>query len=319
MVRFLGRNKSKKQSTSGNEFSNESSGIDEEFGLTNTSPITTSKTDEKLRRSSSSSWPKIPELALTTSHDAYTSFPVDIPSSPSLSSQALYNDTTFSESDRHHDHYNSNSNQRSRALSEENTQMPNTDTESESDTEINDDVPENKRSSGTIYNDNENSSKTLSQWNDQHSIGFPLEDPAVTKLAEETMDKDEAKDRHVRFHDHVAESAALVQRMLSLKSGQHSNQEDPLGTMMQNRYDSHRDEEGIELCSPHSDMGGGSVLASLMRLEAKRQDPSQMKRKKKRNSKVLLPDVSHFYFIFSNATIVRSIGEKKISPTETQQ
>jgi hypothetical protein len=173
--------------------------------------------------------------------------------------------------------------------------MTNTElTDSESDTEINEDVSEYKRSSGATYNDDggELSSETLSRLaslnNDHHKTGFTLDDSAATTLVEAAMDKDEAKDRHVRFHDHVAESAALVQRMLSMKNGQHHKQ-DPLGTMMQNRHDSRREEEEIQLDSPHrNNMGGGSVLASLMKLEAKRQDSQIKKKKKKRNSKVCL-------------------------------
>jgi hypothetical protein len=290
MDRIFKKNKGKNQHINDNGSSSTSSGISEELDLTANSPTTKSEAEEHARPSS---WPKLPELALTTSHDAYTYLPVDVPNSPSLSTSSsgvLLNDLPYPDS---HHHGPDSNNQRKSMLSEEN-QILNTDAESESGTEVNEDASEHKRSSRAAYdeNDGHSSPKALSQLaslnNDHHKTGFALDDSAASTLVEAAMDKEEAKDRHVRFHDHVAESAALVQRMLSVKSGQHH---DPLGAMMQNRHDNRHEEEEeeIELDSPHSNTGGGSVLASLMKLEAKRQD-SQIKKKKKtkRNSKVQL-------------------------------
>ncbi|KAI8991885.1 hypothetical protein BDF20DRAFT_812672 [Mycotypha africana] len=80
---------------------------------------------------------------------------------------------------------------------------------------------------------------------------FGLDDSAANTLVEAALDKDEAKDRHVRFQDHVMESAALVQRMLSVKMGR----------------------------VPEAD----SVLASLMKLEAQRHTEETVKKKKRKN------------------------------------
>ncbi|KAI8887637.1 DUF1212-domain-containing protein [Backusella circina FSU 941] len=117
------------------------------------------------------------------------------------------------------------------------------------------------------------------------------------------MDKAEAQDRHVRFHNHVAESAALVQRMLSVKSGhsehfhrrrRHPDPQDDGGFHPFHMANSHdkvvHHEEDIELdntaASPiaATDMGSGSVLASLMKLEAVNRRGGNTLKKKKRHS-----------------------------------
>lgn len=111
-------------------------------------------------------------------------------------------------------------------------------------------------------------------------------------LVEAAMDQAEAQDRHVRFQEHVAESAALVEHMLRMRTGQPIPAPDPLQTMVHN-LQTYREEEEDEL--PQSPLtsssggigtGGGSILASLMKLEAQRYGSEQSRKKKKKKSKV---------------------------------
>ncbi|KAG0172399.1 hypothetical protein DFQ30_010535 [Apophysomyces sp. BC1015] len=77
-------------------------------------------------------------------------------------------------------------------------------------------------------------------------------------LVEAALDRVDAKDRHVRFQAHVAESAALVQRMLSTRMGEENGGR-------------RATESTIEIQPP-----SGSVLASLMKLEQQRMQPSNL-------------------------------------------
>ncbi|KAL7315890.1 pheromone-regulated protein prm10 [Mucor circinelloides] len=284
MDRFFKRNHTKKRDrSSDHDSSNRSSGIDEEIDITPVRP-------DKLQPSNS--WPRLPELALTTSGESHVLKPVDVPQSPALStvssSQAILHPGI---------------NRQSAAYTSTDNEVVTTDTESESDTINIGHHRHHHHQDSPSFDDSNSTSRTMSKLaplnNDHHEAGFGLGDSAANTLVEAALDKDEAKDRHVRFHDHVAESAALVQRMLSVKMGHHHTP-DPLGTMMQNRHDQHQLEEEFELQSPHSTaVGGGSVLASLMKLEAKRQDSTtkkkrrkskntlHMKRKKNRSSSLL--------------------------------
>lgn len=110
-------------------------------------------------------------------------------------------------------------------------------------------------------------------------------------LVEAAMDQAEAQDRHVRFQEHVAESAALVEHMLRMRTGQPVPAPDPLQTMVHN-LQTYREEDDDEL--PQSPLtsssggigsGGGSILASLMKLEAQRYGSEQSRKKKKKKSK----------------------------------
>ncbi|KAG1048429.1 hypothetical protein G6F46_007888 [Rhizopus delemar] len=105
-------------------------------------------------------------------------------------------------------------------------------------------------------------------------------------LVEAAMDQAEAQDRHVRFQEHVAESAALVEHMLRMRTGQPVPAPDPLQTMVHN-LQTYREEDDDEL--PQSPLtsssggigsGGGSILASLMKLEAQRYGNNPNSKKK---------------------------------------
>ncbi|KAI8095137.1 hypothetical protein BDF21DRAFT_405268 [Thamnidium elegans] len=185
----------------------------------------------------SASWPRLPELALTTSRDSHIDFKVlNYPESP--------------------------------------TSLKNPEIESDTDA---------KTQSRNVSFDDRYSSLTCSQLpslnNDHHKVEFIPQDSEANSLVEAALDKDEAKDRHVRFQDHVVESAALVQRMLSVKrSPQHAP--DPLQTAILNRHENRIDEEEISLQPTGPALGGGSVLASLMKLEAARNQNEKPKKKK---------------------------------------
>lgn len=118
-------------------------------------------------------------------------------------------------------------------------------------------------------------------------------------LVEAALDQVEARDRHVRFPDHIAEAGTLVQRMLSTRypndvaspalSTPHTIDEGPI--------DEHEDIELQTSASPTTsksyNSGSGSVLASLMKLEAqKRQAP--VKRKKTTKKKVAISIIVPF-------------------------
>lgn len=269
---FKKKNTKKKNQENDSESSNKCSGIDEEidFTTTPTSPVRPNTLHP------SKTWPRLPELALTTSEESHAFRPVDVPGSP------IFSATSSSQAMLHPDVKNHQ--RRSTAYTSTDNEVITTDSGSESDT-----VDIDHRHPKISFDDS-NSMRTLSKLpslnNDHHKTSFPLDDSAANTLVEAALDKDEAKDRHVRFQDHVTESAALVQRMLGVKMGHHHTP-DPLGTMMQNRHNQHQHqhEEEVELQSPHQGMGGGSVLASLMKLEAKRHD-GQKKKKHRKNKKV---------------------------------
>lgn len=285
MGRIFKRNHSKKKNTqhdnneaSDNDSSNNSSRINEEVDIPSIkSPnplVRPSINDEEVQKHSSATWPRLPEIALTTSQDSRTYRPVELVDSPSLSassSQAFLGIDNFAHNNMREDY--------TRQSAYENA---NIGTDSESDTEVNVDAAI-QRGRETFYDDTQSfssASRLPSLNNDQHKTGFALDDSAAATLVEAALDKEEAKDRHVRFQDHVAESAALVQRMLSVKMGHHHREPDPLAVAIQSRHDS-RNEEEFELESPSPIVGGsGSVLASLMRLEASRHDGEAKNNKK---------------------------------------
>ncbi|KAI9499475.1 hypothetical protein BDB00DRAFT_2329 [Zychaea mexicana] len=133
------------------------------------------------------------------------------------------------------------------------------------------------------------------------------------ELLEAALDHQEAQDRHVRFQDHVMESAALVERMLSIRDG--TSQDDRLARRF--RSNSVMDEADLEggeqtvsspggmpECAQHETIdsggtstgamsgaglgmgaGGGSVLSSLMKLEAQRRRNEQEQEKKNQRRK----------------------------------
>jgi hypothetical protein len=270
---------------SDNGSSNNSIKIDEEVDIPPSKKSANLSVRPTLNDDLRHTWPRLPEIALTTSQG---SRPLDTPDSPSLSnssSQAFlgHNNITPPLNNVHNGYtgqasaYNSNEN---------------TSSDSESGTEVNIGAADPRgETRETLYDDDGRSFTSLSKLaslnNDHHKTGFELDDSAAATLVEAALDKDEAQDRHVRFQDHVAESAVLVQRMLSVKMGRHHREPDPLSTAIQNRRDSRNNKEEFELESLHSmggggGGGGGSVLASLMKLEASRHE-GEVKKSKKRS------------------------------------
>jgi hypothetical protein len=157
--------------------------------------------------------------------------------------------------------------------------------------------PLSSKDSQQEYPENENVNITelltpYNEKNDQESYFDDVESieskqpslESTTSLVEAALDKAEAKDRHVRFHDHVAESAALVQRMISVKRGNHfPNEEIP---SIKKRYESDiLLEENNSDDNTSSPIVGGSVLASLMKLEATHQHSKKEKKKTQYKSK----------------------------------
>lgn len=208
-------------------------------------PIRPRLNDQDVQKHTSITWPRLPQLALTTSQDSQTFGPLDFPESPSIRHvEVLY-----------------------------------TDTEAGSDVELNNDTQKHHRR--ISYDEDEGSCSDVGSLNnDRHKNAHQFDNSGANTLAEAALDKEEAKDRHIRFQDHVAESAALVQHMLSMKTS-HRQKPDALQTAMLNRHDSRDSDDEISLHHNHQNLGGGSVLASLMRLEAARVE-GENKNKKKR-------------------------------------
>jgi len=119
-------------------------------------------------------------------------------------------------------------------------------------------------------------------------------------LVEAALDQDEARDRHVQFSAHIAEAGSLVQRMISTRYPSASSNTVP--TMDQHTIhegsESHHTGD-LEMQSLHSPAptssynnattaGGGSVLASLMKLEAQSRRPTVKRRKTIKRKKVIV-------------------------------
>lgn len=115
-------------------------------------------------------------------------------------------------------------------------------------------------------------------------------------LVEAALDQAEARDRHVRFQDHIAEAGSLVERMLSTSTRRpSSNTHRPSTTIDEcNEFDLGSLERQQSQQSPHpasltnsaNPPVGGSVLASLMKLESQRRQPSVKRRKTIKRKKV---------------------------------
>lgn len=276
MSRFFKKKSKKSQNNTTHDWSsNSSSKINEEVDIPSAkgSPSSTPRPrldDKNFQKHASSTWPRLPEIALTTSQDSHHIHPQSIPHSPDFSSSSHSASDTQESLARQSEHLLYNHDHHTAS------------TDTGSDTEVNENF-------GDHFNDGD-SVKTLSRLpsltNDHHKTEIPLDDSAANTLVEAALDKEEAKDRHVTFQNHVAESAALVQRMLSVKMGHHHSP-DALGTMMQNRHDNRAAEE-VELQSPQHAVGGGSVLASLMKLEASRHN-GETKKSKKQKKVIVFP------------------------------
>ncbi|KAI9261989.1 hypothetical protein BY458DRAFT_515520 [Sporodiniella umbellata] len=100
-------------------------------------------------------------------------------------------------------------------------------------------------------------------------------------LVEAAMDQAEAQDRHIRFQDHVVESAALVEHMLRMRTGRPAP--DPLQAVVSSLNSQRGNEEEEPQSSTSIPQSSGSVLASLMKLEAQRYNVASPKTIKKKN------------------------------------
>ena len=124
-----------------------------------------------------------------------------------------------------------------------------------------------------------------------------MNDSSDTRV-DAVLDHRDARDRHVRFQEHVVESAALVERMLSL-SGRHQSPSSPVNryqTKIHHDIDEPEDDIDDKISDKGSSTatnktaatpgaGGGSVLSSLMRLEAQRRQKEQEYEIKKQQRK----------------------------------
>lgn len=112
-------------------------------------------------------------------------------------------------------------------------------------------------------------------------------------LLEAALEREEAQDRHTRYQEHIARSAALVDRMLNDTRGS-----DTAANLQRFRSrnsivdEEPGGEESISTGLPYSMSGGaamgagGSVLSSLMKLEAQRRQKEQQERERKKTKKV---------------------------------
>ncbi|KAL9538711.1 hypothetical protein MBANPS3_010733 [Mucor bainieri] len=113
-------------------------------------------------------------------------------------------------------------------------------------------------------------------------------------LVEAALDQDEARDRHVQFSAHIAEAGSLVQRMISTRypsaSGSnaattHSMDQHTIHEAPESHHTGDLEMQSIHSPAPASSYnnatttGGGSVLASLMKLEAQARRPTVKRRK----------------------------------------
>lgn len=114
-------------------------------------------------------------------------------------------------------------------------------------------------------------------------------------LVEAALDQEEARDRHVRFPEHIAEAGNLVERMLSIKYPNQTTSP-TLGNSKYNTIDEHEpisdndNNVDLELERTHSSKNTytntGSVLASLMKLEAKRHESVKKRKSSVKKKKV---------------------------------
>lgn len=168
-------------------------------------------------------------------------------------------------------------------------------------------------SEGSVYEDSEEKIRTFNASHHDESIekdakdnlnrrrstlgGGARRDSAGT-LVEAALDQAEARDRHVRFPDHIAEAGSLVERMLSVKrpstSGQHHSYHNTIEETAENdlgsieRQQTNHTHQSPAYSNNNAALGGGSVLASLMKLESQRRQPTVKRRKtiKRKKEKV---------------------------------
>jgi hypothetical protein len=123
--------------------------------------------------------------------------------------------------------------------------------------------------------------------------GGTRKDSAGT-LVEAALDQVEAQDRHVRFPEHIAEAGSLVERMLSTRrpsSNHHHHYHNTIEETAENdlnsleRQQTHQSHTKSN-SSNNNNIGSGSVLASLMKLETQRRQPTIKRRKTIKRKKV---------------------------------
>lgn len=204
----------------------------------------------------------LPQLTITTSDDpAHSAEPLQIPGTPSTTCRLDGNET-------------------------DSTASTATDSESASDAESG--IDEKKHN--------------MSAPSKADKVPSNDKDSADT-LVEAALDKAEAQDRHVRFQDHVVESAALVERMLNRRGAQEDQSSERLSRKFRqnsafneeemedgdtfsnqgSRDDNGLSSDGMAFSGP---MAGGSVLASLMKLEAQRRaNENELERKRRKERK----------------------------------
>lgn len=189
---------------------------------------------------------------------------------------------------------------------DETRSIPTTSSDSESSTSSNYGIFEEKDTTFDAAHNNVNSNdNTVNDLNRRRSTlgGGTRRDSAGT-LVEAALDQVEARDRHVRFPDHIAEAGSLVERMLSTKrpstSSHHQSQQSHHTTIEEaaendfgsiERQQTNHTHQSPTFSNNSNTLGGGSVLASLMKLESQRRQPSVKRRKTIKRKKVNNGDV----------------------------
>lgn len=208
-----------------------------------------------------SSWPLLPQLQITTSRGSNT-YHLDIIQTPIVDENKSTATNTPSDSES--------------SLSSE---FGLSDKEKELDYDV-------------VHDDNNNNCDALIDPNRRRSThGTTRRDSAGT-LVEAALDQAEARDRHVRFPDHIAEAGSLVERMLSTRRPSSTNRrQSHHNTIMEDTENELNSLERQQTYSHHSQTSnnanvGGSVLASLMKLETQRRQPNVNRRKTIKRKKV---------------------------------
>ncbi|KAI8379716.1 uncharacterized protein BYT42DRAFT_569766 [Radiomyces spectabilis] len=216
------------------------------------------------------SWPRLPEIALINSQNSRTV----------LSSEGSIRSTTPISHESDHPTINIES------------QPPTRESYFSSHTE-HDDREKEKENEKPKHHDSDlyTDVKEKDMSDSQKLASNTLDDGSMNTLVEVVMDQAGARDRHVRFHDHVAESAALVQQMVNAQLGTPAFARRTSSIDSIPLAESIIDEEDIRSGRPAA---SGSVLASLMKLEAKRRQ-SIVRASHKKNAKSKRSSSSHVH------------------------
>ncbi|CAO3613890.1 unnamed protein product [Cunninghamella echinulata] len=214
--------------------------------------------------SAAHSWPRLPALALTNSNEEVE---LNIDS----------NDDEENNNRRHKKKLNNDDNLSTVSTNSEESYL----TQNEEDIDI---------------KDKEDDNNNISTHPRRPST---IQQPSADTLVEAALTQPEVQDRHVRFQDHVLTSAAIVQQMLNQTSGNtDSTQLPPMANNSNHNVDI-TDDDLRKMESYHSPPSSiqptgnvGSVLGSLMRLDAQRRRredeylrEQQLKKEKKLKAK----------------------------------